>query len=127
MDEILHLEFSMSSTSYTHHLHSSLSYSPSTAMATRTIRILCLGDSLTSGYTSPLGPNHRPYAIKLKEVLERGLQGVTVVATVDGEPGALVQGQGFLQRMMAQYMNLGGESLKELVLMGLTPGRWADL
>ncbi|ORX39418.1 SGNH hydrolase-type esterase domain-containing protein [Kockovaella imperatae] len=63
------------------------------------LRILCLGDSLTSGYVSPYQPNARPYAIGLEEVLERALPGIRIDITVNGVPGACVQDD-FMQRLV---------------------------
>jgi len=57
-------------------------------MTQRRLRILCFGDSLTSGY-SCFGSISHPYNEKLVEKLEEAFPDIKVDVTEDGVPGGL--------------------------------------
>ena len=66
---------------------------------TKTIRILCFGDSLTTGYHKGGGAFH-PYKDKLVQMVEMAFPEYDVESEADGEPGDLVSSRGsFLKRM----------------------------
>ncbi|KAI8963279.1 SGNH hydrolase [Daldinia sp. FL1419] len=72
-------------------------------MSRRTLRILCFGDSLTSGF--PVG---KPYAEKLTEKLEEALLGHgygEIQYVVEGVPGDLVTRGTYLDRMKNSWKN----------------------
>lgn len=58
------------------------------------LRILCFGDSLTSGY-----PVDTPYAGCMAEKIEAAFPGRKVECEVEGAPGDLVTDGRFLNRM----------------------------
>lgn len=69
-------------------------------MSRKTLRVLCLGDSLTSGY--PVG---QPYGYKLQDELESAFLGHgygEVEVVNDGDPGELVTKGTFKERMEEQ-------------------------
>lgn len=81
-------------------------------MPRRTLRILCFGNSLTSGF--PVG---KPYAEKLTEKLEEALLGHgygEIQYEVEGVPGDLVTRGSFLDRMRdsCEYFYLRSFSTK---------------
>ncbi len=55
-------------------------------MAQRTLRILCLGDSLTSGWMAG-GSIQYPYQSMLEQTLKAALPDVEIETEVDGVPG----------------------------------------
>lgn len=64
------------------------SSAPPAAKPRPTLRILCLGDSLTSGYLASTPTQHpHPYAARLAAVLSPAFPSLAVVADVDGVPG----------------------------------------
>ncbi len=66
-------------------------------MPRKPLRILCFGNSLTAGF-----PAGQPYAIKLKEKLEKAFRGpdfAGVEYDVEGVPGDLVTRGSFIDRM----------------------------
>lgn len=72
-----------------------------------TLRILCFGDSLTSGYSS--SPNH-PYSHHLTTTLTRAFPSLTIDAHTDGVPGDTVSlpGSRFLRRIEPPFLSRGG-------------------
>jgi hypothetical protein len=65
------------------------------------LRVLCFGDSLTSGY-SALGAIHHPYEEALAAILESGLPRIDIETLEDGKDGDLVSSDmrgGFLARI----------------------------
>jgi lysophospholipase L1-like esterase len=64
----------------------------------RTVRILCLGDSLTAGY-SQLGTVYHPYEDSLVKMLKKKFTDVDFDTVEDGVPGDRVRGGSFLSRM----------------------------
>lgn len=87
--------------------------SPSTPIKPRakpTLRILCYGDSLTSGYSS--GPDH-PYSLTLLRVLSQAFPSLNITADTDGTPGDVVcssstPGSRFLSRIEPKFLTRGG-------------------
>lgn len=67
------------------------------------LRVLCLGDSLTAGYTA-MGEAHYPYAKILKSHLARLLPSTNIIIDVSGLSGNRVTGSDgqFLSRMEAR-------------------------
>lgn len=72
-----------------------------------TLRILCFGDSLTSGYSS--APDH-PYSHHLTTTLTRAFPSLTIDAHTDGAPGDTVAlpGSRFLRRLEPPFLTRGG-------------------
>lgn len=72
-----------------------------------TLRILCYGDSLTSGYTS--GPDH-PYSLTLLRVLSQAFPSLSITADTDGAPGDVVctPGSRFLSRIEPKFLTRAG-------------------
>lgn len=72
-----------------------------------TLRILCFGDSLTSGYSS--SPDH-PYSHHLTTTLTRAFPSLTIDAHTDGVPGDIVTlpGSRFLRRIEPPFLARGG-------------------
>ncbi|KAH6648404.1 SGNH hydrolase-type esterase domain-containing protein [Truncatella angustata] len=66
------------------------------------LRILCLGDSLTSGYP----PSH-PYGGKLEVCLEAAFPSHQLHVEVDGVPGDLVVKGSFIERMQSMWKTHG--------------------
>lgn len=75
----------------------------------RSLRILCFGDSLTSGY-SQLGSISHPYSQRLTSVLSASFPSLTIDAHTDGLPGDLVctAGSRFLRRIEPKFLTKGG-------------------
>ncbi|ORY62485.1 SGNH hydrolase-type esterase domain-containing protein [Pseudomassariella vexata] len=63
-------------------------------MATKPFRILCFGNSLTSGH-----PVDHPYALMLKTRLEKAFPTLDVQCTINGVPGDLVTRGTFMDRL----------------------------
>jgi len=61
------------------------------------LRILCFGDSLTSGY-SLYGTIYHPYNERLEEKLQEAFPDVRIEITTDGRPGDITGN--FTTRMM---------------------------
>jgi lysophospholipase L1-like esterase len=68
------------------------------------LRVLCLGDSLTSGY-----PASHPYGGKLEECLAAAFPTYRVHVDVDGVPGDLVTRGSFIERMTAMWKTHGAK------------------
>ena len=62
------------------------------------LRILCFGDSLTSGYHS-WGSDYHPYATRLKERLEQRFPARDIDISTDGLPGDTVIDGSFMSRL----------------------------
>lgn len=62
------------------------------------LRILCFGNSLTSGF-----PADHPYAVKMKEKLEAAFPSLDVQCEVNGVPGDLVTRGTFKQRLATSW------------------------
>lgn len=75
----------------------------------RSLRILCFGDSLTSGY-SQLGAVSHPYSQRLTSVLSASFPSLNIDAHTDGLPGDLVctAGSRFLRRIEPKFLTKGG-------------------
>lgn len=73
-----------------------------------TLRILCFGDSLTSGYSS--SSTDHPYSSRLTTVLSRAFPSLNIDAQVDGLPGDVVclPGSRFLRRIEPKFLTRGG-------------------
>ena len=72
-------------------------------MSRQPLRILCFGDSLTSGYYH-MGLGSRPYAIKLGQILMANLKNHEIMLTRNGEPGDVATGIHFKERLIKQRM-----------------------
>lgn len=86
-----------------HDTNDSSSSPTSTQKPKRSLRILCFGDSLTSGY-----PFSHPYATSLTSILSRALPNLHIEPHVDGSPGDTVVGGTFLQRIEPKFLAVGG-------------------
>lgn len=75
----------------------------------RSLRILCFGDSLTSGYAQ-LGSISHPYSQRLTTVLSASFPSLNIDAHTDGLPGDLVctAGSRFLRRIEPKFLTKGG-------------------
>lgn len=75
----------------------------------RSLRILCFGDSLTSGY-SQLGATTHPYSQRLTSVLSTSFPSLTIDAHTDGLPGDVVctAGSRYLRRIEPKFLTKGG-------------------
>lgn len=75
----------------------------------RSLRILCFGDSLTSGY-SQWGSVTHPYSQRLTAVLSSSFPSLTIDAHTDGLPGDRVctAGSRFLRRIEPKFLTKGG-------------------
>lgn len=75
----------------------------------RSLRILCFGDSLTSGYAQ-LGSITHPYSQRLATVLSASFPSLNIDAHTDGLPGDLVctAGSRFLRRIEPKFLTKGG-------------------
>lgn len=77
----------------------------------RSLRILCYGDSLTSGY-SKYGSVSHPYSQTLSTVLSRAFPSLNIEAHVDGKPGDVVcstrSHSQFLNRIEPKFLTKGG-------------------
>lgn len=67
-------------------------------MARKPLRILCFGDSLTSGYFC-FGMDSHPYSLKLEDKLTGALPGVDVETVTNGVPGDVATFKRFTDRM----------------------------
>ncbi|QUC18764.1 uncharacterized protein UV8b_03005 [Ustilaginoidea virens] len=97
---------SMTTTSMTTTFHDSTTParpppSTSTAMATRSLDILCFGDSLTSGFYA-YGLGSHPYSIRLQARLQAALPETTVRVHTNGRPGDYAAFDGFRTRLEAE-------------------------
>lgn len=83
--------------------------SPSPQKPKRSLRILCFGDSLTSGYAQ-LGTVSHPYSQRLTTVLSASFPSLNIDAHTDGLPGDLVctAGSRFLRRIEPKFLTKGG-------------------
>ena len=66
---------------------------PAPLAAPTTLRVLCFGDSLTSGYTSG-GLSSQPYSLSLETVLSAALPNTHIHIETDGLPGDRVRRPG---------------------------------
>lgn len=77
----------------------------------RSLRILCFGDSLTSGYADWGAVSH-PYSQRLTTVLSRAFPSLKTEAHVDGCPGDIVNvsspASRFLKRIEPKFLTKGG-------------------
>jgi hypothetical protein len=69
-------------------------------MGRKTLRILCFGDSLTSGYFA-WGMGSHPYALKLEDRLTGAFPDVDFEVVADGQPGDIASFERFRKRMEA--------------------------
>jgi hypothetical protein len=67
------------------------------------LRILCFGDSLTSGYYG-MGTGCRPYSITFEEKLSSAFPDRDVKVTENGMPGDVVSFKAFNQRLDEECM-----------------------
>ncbi|KAK7744844.1 hypothetical protein SLS53_003077 [Cytospora paraplurivora] len=81
--------------------------SPSPPKPRRSLRILCFGDSLTSGY-SQLGTIAHPYSVSLARVLSTAFPRLNIEAHTDGLPGDAVVTGRFLGRIEPKFLTKGG-------------------
>lgn len=73
----------------------------------RSLRILCFGDSLTSGW-SQLGTSVHPYSQSLTRVLSSAFPRLNIEAHADGLPGDVVVGGRYLARIEPKFLTKGG-------------------
>lgn len=75
----------------------------------RSLRVLCFGDSLTSGY-SQLGSVSHPYSQRLTSVLSSSFPSLSIDAHTDGLPGDVVctAGSRYLRRIEPKFLTKGG-------------------
>lgn len=73
-------------------------------MGRKTLRILCFGDSLTSGYFA-WGMGSHPYALKLEDRLTGAFPDVDFEVVADGQPGDIASFERFRKRMEAACMS----------------------
>ncbi|KLU89272.1 hypothetical protein MAPG_08246 [Magnaporthiopsis poae ATCC 64411] len=85
-------------------------------MARSKLRILCLGDSLTAGYSS-LGAVYKPYSEQMVKLLRAALPDVEIEAVEDGVPGQTTAG--FLGRLDPHF-GPGKPSYDWTILLGGT-------
>ncbi|KAM0427566.1 hypothetical protein ACHAPT_007526 [Fusarium lateritium] len=71
-------------------------------MGRKTLRILCFGDSLTSGYFC-WGMDSHPYALKLEDRLTGAFPDVDFEVVADGKPGDVASFERFRRRMEAAW------------------------
>ncbi|KAL8942635.1 MAG: hypothetical protein Q9216_001548 [Gyalolechia sp. 2 TL-2023] len=71
---------------------------PTVESSPKSLRILCFGDSLTSGY-SEFGYSHHPYAKQIREKLKEALPDTQATVDVAGQAGDQVIAGQFLKRM----------------------------
>lgn len=70
--------------------------------SSKSVRILCFGDSLTAGY-SRFGTEHFPYNQFLQKTIEACLPEYKISTEADGESGDRVRGGFFFNRMKKQF------------------------
>ena len=70
-------------------------------MPKETLRILCFGDSLTSGYYY-MGSCYHPYSEKLEERLTAAFPDLDIQITENGVPGDIACAGPFLTRLNSQ-------------------------
>lgn len=80
---------------------------PAPAKPRRSLRILCFGDSLTSGY-SQLGAVTHPYSQSLTRVLSTAFPRLDIEAHTDGLPGDVAVSGRFLRRIEPKFLTKGG-------------------
>lgn len=73
----------------------------------RSLRVLCFGDSLTSGW-SQHGTSAHPYSQSLTRVLSSAFPRLRVEAHADGLPGDVVVGGRYLARIEPKFLTKGG-------------------
>ncbi|CAM1506812.1 Fc.00g064530.m01.CDS01 [Cosmosporella sp. VM-42] len=71
-------------------------------MARKSLRILCFGDSLTSGYCN-WGMHSHPYSIKLQERLQQAFPHVDIDIVTNGAPGDVASFERFEKRIKNEY------------------------
>ena len=76
---------------------------PLANMARKSLRILCFGDSLTSGYCS-WGMNEHPYSGRLQEKLQQAFPHVDIDIVTNGKPGDIASFARFEERLKAECM-----------------------
>lgn len=82
-------------------------------MSKRSLRILCVGDSLTAGQTTSSDQStitYHPYTGALTSILSRAFPALTIEAHVEAHPGDCVCGPEslFLQRIEPIFLTRGG-------------------
>ncbi|KAK2609931.1 hypothetical protein N8I77_003400 [Diaporthe amygdali] len=82
---------------------------PSPKKPRRSLRILCFGDSLTSGY-SQMGSITHPYSERLTDILSTSFPSLNIDAHTDGLPGDVVctAGSRYLRRIEPKFLTKGG-------------------
>ncbi|KAI5466340.1 SGNH hydrolase-type esterase domain-containing protein [Mariannaea sp. PMI_226] len=86
-------------------------------MARKSIRILCFGDSLTSGYFS-WGLGSHPYSLKLEDKLTGAFPDVDFEIVTDGLPGDVATFERFYNRAKAQFQ--GDKKFDWTIVLGGT-------
>lgn len=66
--------------------------------ARKSLRVLCFGDSLTSGFCH-FGDDSHPYALKLEDRLTGALPGTDIEVVANGVPGDVAAFRQFGQRL----------------------------
>ena len=69
------------------------------------LRILCVGDSLTAGYTA-MGTRFHPYSKKLKEMVAMAFPDLDVETVTDGLSGDTVSFGSFQSRVQRKCASL---------------------
>lgn len=70
-------------------------------MASRSLNILCFGDSLTSGFCH-FGMDSHPYSIRLEDRLAAAFPGSRIEVFTNGVPGDVVSKKPFKNRLQAE-------------------------
>lgn len=84
-----------------------------------TLRILCLGDSLTAGYTC-YGLNHFPYSTYIQASLKAFLPSTEILVKTSGLSGDCVVGGQYLGRMVGNCKKAADIPFDWIIVMGGT-------
>ena len=100
---------------------------PGTTAEAGRVRVLCFGDSLTSGHCSG-GLKQHPYSQRLADLLTRALPGKSVEVLTNGVPGDVASSPRFHQRLQRQCkFSLSQEGGLRQTFRCLTPWRSSSI